>query len=154
MKNKLAVMAAAGMGILFCASGASAISYNPLNWIKRPTASEQLAAKPDQERKLSVGLQAILPVRTTLKDACTAFKSLDDCVASLHVSNNLQIKFNCLKWNVTGVRPSGDVKSCEAPAKTMSLDKAIRALKPDVNAKAEARNAERRAKEDIKDATS
>ena len=154
MKNKLAVMAAAGMGILFCASGASAISYNPLNWIKRPTASEQLAAKPDQERKLSVGLQAILPVRTSLKDACTAFKSLDDCVASLHVSNNLQIKFNCLKWDITGVRPSGDVKSCEAPAKTMSLDKAIRALKPDVNAKAEARNAERRAKEDIKDATS
>jgi len=154
MKNKLAVMAAAGMGILSWASGASAISYNPLNWIKRPTASEQLAAKPDQERKLSVGLQAILPVRTTLKDACTAFKSLDDCVASLHVSNNLQIKFNCLKWDITGVRPSGDVKSCEAPTKALSLNKAIRALKPDVNAKAEARNAERRAKEDIKDATS
>jgi len=55
---------------------------------------------------------------------------LDDCVASLHASNNLQIKFNCLKWNMTGVRPSGDVKSCGAPLKAMSLDKAIYALKP------------------------
>ena len=154
MKSKLAVLAAAGMSILFCASGASAISYNPLNWIKRPTASQQLAANADQEKKLSVGLQAILPARTTLKDACTAFKSLDECVASLHASNNLQIKFNCLKWSMTGVRPTGDVKSCEAPGKALSLDKAIRALKPDVNAKAEARNAERRAKEDIKDASS
>jgi len=154
MKNRLAVVAAAGIGMFFCASGAFAISYNPLNWIKRPTASQQLAANADQEKKLSVGLQAILPARTTLKDACTVFKSLDDCVASLHASNNLQIKFNCLKWSVTGVRPTGDVKSCEAPAKALSLDRAIRALKSDVNAKAEARNAERRAKEDIKDASS
>ncbi len=154
MRTRLAVMGAAGIAILLGASGASAISYNPLNWIKRPTASQQLAAKPDQEKRLSLGLQAILPPRTTLKDACTAFKSLDDCVASLHASNNLKIKFNCLKWNVTAVRPNGDVKSCEAPAKAMSLDKAIRVLKPEADARAEAKNAERRAKEAIKDASS
>ena len=154
MKNRIAVMGAAGIAILFGASEASPISYNPLNWIKRPTASQQLAAKPDEEKRLSVGLQAILPARTSLKDACSAFKSVDDCVASLHASNNLKIKFNCLKWDVTAVRPNGDVKSCEAPAKAMSLDKAIRVLKPDADAKAEARNAERRAREAIKDASS
>ena len=101
-----------------------------------------------------MGLQAILPPRTTLKDACTEFKSLDDCVASLHASSNLKIKFNCLKWNITAVRPTGDVKSCEAPARAMSLDRAIRLLKPEADAKTEAKNAERRAKEAIKDASS
>ena len=154
MKNRLAVIGAVGIAILLGASGARAISYNPLKWIKRPTASEQLAANPDQEKKLSVGLQAVLPPRTTLKDACTAFKSLDDCVASLHVSNNLKIKFNCLKWDMTALRPSGDAKSCEAPAKALNLTKAIHVLKPDADAKAEARNAERRAREAIKDASS
>lgn len=154
MKNRLAVIGAAGIAVLLGASGTSAISYNPLNWIKRPTASQQLAAKPDQEKRLSVGLQAILPPRTTLKDACTEFKSLDDCVASLHASNNLKIKFNCLKWNMTAVRPNGDVKSCEVPARAMSLDKAIRVLKPQADAKTEAKNAERRAREAIKDASS
>lgn len=154
MKNRLAVIGAAGIAVLLGASGASAISYNPLNWIKRPTASQQLLAKPDEEKRLSVGLQAILPPRTTLKDACTAFKSLDDCVASLHASNNLKIKFNCLKWNMTAMRPNGDVKSCEAPAKAMSLDKAIRVLKPQADAKTESKNAERRAREAIKDASS
>ena len=154
MKNKLAVIGAAGIAIFIGASEASAISYNPLKWIKKPTASQQLAADPDREKRLSVGLQAILPPRTTLKDACTAFKDLDNCVASLHASNNLKIKFNCLKWNMTAVRPNGDVKSCEAPAKALNLNKAIHVLKPEADAKAEARKAERRAHEAIKDAGS
>jgi len=38
-------------------------------------------------RKLTLELQALLPPGTTLKDACTVFKSLDDCVASLHASH-------------------------------------------------------------------
>jgi len=154
MKNRLAVIGAAGIAMLLGVAEASAISHNPLKWIKKPTASQQLAANPDQEKKLSVGLQAILPARTTLKDACTAFKSLDDCVASLHASNNLKIKFNCLKWDVTAVRPNGDVKSCEVPTKAMSLSRAIHDLKPETDAKSEARNAERRAREAIKDASS
>ena len=154
MKNKWIVIGAAGLGILFGATGAAARSFNPVNWIKKPTANQQLAAKPEEERKLSLQLQAILPPKTTLKDACTAFKSLDDCVASLHVSHNLKIKFSCLKWDMTAVRPGGDVKSCEAPSRALTLSKAIHALKPDADAKAESRNAERRAREDIKDAQS
>jgi hypothetical protein len=72
------------------------------------------------------------------------------------VSHNLKIKFNCLKWDVTGTKPAGDVKSCEAPSreKGMSLDRAIRELKPDANARTESKNAEKRAREDIKDASS
>ena len=78
-------------------------------------------------------------------------------MAALHVSHNLKIKFNCLKWDVTGTQPaSGKVASCKAPesGKGLNLAKAIQTLKPDADAKTEAKNAERRAQEDIKDATS
>ena len=158
MKNKWLVMGAAGISILLGASGAGARSYNPLKWIKKnpgPTANEQLAANHEEDRKLSLQLQALLPPKTTLREACSGFLSLEDCVAALHVSRNVKIKYNCLKWAVTGARPNGDVKTCEAPPrdKALSLVKAIRVLNSDADARAEARNAERRAREDIKDAT-
>ena len=158
MKNRWILVSVAGVGVFFGAAGAAATSYNPIKWIKKgpaPTASEQLAANKEQNKKLSVQLRAVLPPRTSLKDACAGFKSLNDCVAALHVSHNLQIKFNCLKWDVTGAKPGGDVKSCEAPSKDkpMDLSKAIRELRPNAHARTEARNAEKRAREDIKDAS-
>lgn len=140
------------------AANAAAQSYNPIHWIKKgPTASEQLAANGDQSKKLASELQAILPAKTKLEDACAAFRQLNECVATLHVSHNLKIKFNCLKWDVTGVQPTkGNVSACSAPegGKALSLAKAIQMLKPEADAKAEAKNAERRAQEDIKDAAS
>ncbi|OLB26512.1 MAG: hypothetical protein DMG41_09410 [Acidobacteria bacterium] len=158
MKTKWLVMGAAGIGILLGASGAAAQSYNPLKWIKKnpgPTANEQLAANQEEERKLSLQLQALLPPKTTLREACNGLLSLEDCVAALHVSRNLKIKYNCLKWDMTAARPNGDVKTCEAPPrdKALSLVNAIRVLNSDADAKAAAKNAERRAREDIKDAT-
>ncbi len=144
MKTKWLVMGAAGIGILLGASGAAAQSYNPLKWIKK-----------EEERKLSLQLQALLPPKTTLREACNGLLSLEDCVAALHVSRNLKIKYNCLKWDMTAARPNGDVKTCEAPPrdKALSLVNAIRVLNSDADAKAAAKNAERRAREDIKDAT-
>jgi hypothetical protein len=148
MKNKWIIAGIVGVSVLAGAVGATEHSYNPIKWMKRtpaPTASQQLAGNTDLEKKL-----------TSLKNACEQFKGLDDCVASLHVSRNLAIKFNCLKWDVNGVKPAGDVKSCEAPSrnKGMSLSRAIRELKPDADATGEAKSAEKRAKEDIKDASS
>jgi hypothetical protein len=160
MKNKWIVIGAAGVGVLLCsAASAASRSYNPLKWVKRGsglTANEQLATNKEEERKLTLQLQALLPPKTTLRDACSGFANLDDCVAALHVSRNLKIKYNCLKWDMTAARPSGDVKSCEAPPRdrAMSLSKSIRVLKPDADAKAEAKSAERRAREDVKDASS
>jgi hypothetical protein len=154
MKYKCIIILAVGTGILVGAAGAAARSYNPITWIKKPTASQQLAANSEREKKLTIELQAILPAKTTLKEACTVYKRLEDCVAALHVSQNLKIKFNCLKWDMTAIQPMGDVKSCEAPGRAMTLHKAIRTLKPDADARAEANNAERRAREDIKDAGS
>src|SRR6266852_8561077 len=158
MKNKWIIVGVVAVSVLLGGAAAAAHSYNPIKWIKKgpsPTASDQLAANKEQEKKLSLQLQAALPPRTSLKDACAGFKDLNDCVAALHVSHNLSIKFNCLKWDVTGAKPAGDVKSCAAPSrdKAMDLYKAISVLKPDVNARTEAKNAEKRAREEIKDAS-
>ncbi len=158
MKNRWIIVGVAGVTVLLGGAGAAGHSYNPIKWIKKgpsPTASEQLAANKQEEKKLSLQLQAVLPPRTSLKDACAGFKNLNDCVAALHVSHNLKIKFNCLKWDVSGAKPAGDVKSCAAPSndKAMDLSKAIRVLKPDANSRTEAKNAEKRAREDIKDAS-
>jgi hypothetical protein len=159
MKKRWIIAGIVGCGVLAVAAKAGEHSYNPIKWIKKapaPTASQQLAGNTELEKKLTTGLKAELPPRTTLKDACTEFKGLDECVASLLVSHSLKIKFNCLKWDVTGTKPVGDIKSCEAPPreKGVSLSKAISLLKPDVEARTEAKNAEKRAREDIKDASS
>jgi len=158
MKNRWIIIGVAGASVLLGGAGTAARSYNPIKWIKKgpsPTASEQLAANNEEEKKLSLELQAVLPPHTSLKDACAEFKSLNDCVAALHVSHNLSIKFNCLKWDVTGAKPAGDVKSCAAPSKdrAMDLSKAIHVLKPSVNSREQAKSAEKRAREDIKDAS-
>ena len=159
MKNKWFIVGPVGVSILFGAAGAAARSYNPLKWIKKnpgPTASEQLAAHPEEERKLTLQLQALLPPKTPLRDACSGFLTLEDCVSALHVSRNVKLKYNCLKWDMTAARPNGDVKSCEAPPRNrpLSLDKAIHILNSDVDARAQAKSAQRRAREDIKDASS
>jgi len=55
---------------------------------------------------------------------------------------------------VTGVKPKPVSDSCAGPAggKAMALHRAIDLLKPDSDAREEARNALRRAHDDIKDA--
>ena len=156
MTSKFVVGAITLASFLLGATAAAGQSYNPIHWIKKgPNASEELAANKDENKKLSAQLQALLPARTSLNDACLAFKSLTDCVTALHVSHNLKVKFSCVKWDLTAVQPSGNVSACKAPeaGKAMSLNKTIHLLKPDADAKAEAKAAEKRAREDIKDAT-
>jgi hypothetical protein len=132
--------------------------YNPAKLFKRDTksASERLASDGDLEVKLTHQLQAlgILPQDKNLQDACSDFKQLADCVASLRVSHTLQIDFSCLKWDVTGVKPKPVGDSCAGPSggKAMSLYRSIDLLKPDSNARFEASNALKKAHDDIKDA--
>src|SRR5712692_6613992 len=134
-------------------------NYNPLKLFKRgpQSANDQLASDGDMEVKLThqLQVQGILPPDKILQDACSAYKYLDDCVASLRVSRSLQIDFSCLKWDVTGVKPKPVADSCAGPAggKAMGLHRSIDLLKPDSNARAEANSALRRARDDIKDAT-
>ncbi len=101
------------------------------------TADEQLA----RNSKLSSKLQAMLPPNTNVQDAAKGFKNLGQFVAAVHVSHNLGISFDQLKSMMTGSHHD-------------SLGAAIRALKPDADAKSEAKRAKQEADDDIKESSS
>ncbi len=72
-----------------------------------------------------------------LKTACSGFKTLGQCVAALHVAKNLNLSFSDLQSKMTGSSPE-------------SLGKAIRDLGgPNVNAKSEAKKANKQASHDL-----
>jgi hypothetical protein len=133
--------------------------YNPAKLVKRDpkSANDQLASNGDLEAKLTHQLQAqgVLAQDKNLQEACSDFKELADCVATLRASQSLQIDFSCLKWDVTGVKPKPVADSCAGPAggKAMGLYRAIELLKSDADAKSASKEALRRAREDIKDAS-
>jgi hypothetical protein len=81
-------------------------------------------------------LQKLLPAGTTPQQACSGFSNLGHCVAAIHVSQNLGISFSDLKGKITG-------------SNSESLGKAIHELKPDVDANAEKKKAEKQAKDDM-----
>ncbi len=87
--------------------------------------------------KLSARLQGLLPPEQNLQDAAQDFKNLGQFVAAVHVSKNLGISFADLKYQMTD------------PDSSKSLGKAIRELRPDVNASKEVRIANRQASKDL-----
>ena len=101
------------------------------------TADEQLA----KNSKLSSKLQVMLPPNTNLQDAAKGFKNLGQFVAAVHVSHNLGISFDQLKAMMTGSHHD-------------SLGAAIRALKPDADAKSEAKKAKQEADDDLRETNS
>jgi hypothetical protein len=94
-----------------------------------------------QNTNLSSRLTTLLPEGTNLQEAAQGFKNLGQFVAAVHVSKNLGVPFEDLKVKLTGLDSE-------------KLGKAIHELKPDVNAKAEAKKANKQAKQDIKDSQS
>ncbi len=146
----------AGAGSASASSSSGSHSLNPIKWVKKDPkpASDRLDAKTEQDKKLTASLQAqgVLAANTDAKSACENFKALDECVAALHASKNLGVDFNCMKSNLTGVQTGADMSSCKGSAgdKSMSLSKAIHAMKPDADAKAASKTAEKQAKDDLK----
>jgi hypothetical protein len=148
--------AGAGSAAASSSSGSSiGDKLNPIKWVKKDkSSSDQSDAKEQQDQKLTANLQAqgVLAANIDAKVACDNFKTREDCVAALHVSKNLGLDYNCLKSNVTGVLASADMSSCKESGgdKGISLVKAIHLMKPDADAKGEAKNAEKQAKDDLK----
>src|SRR4029077_13569775 len=109
----------------------------------------------DTEKKLTPKLQAqgLLAENQTTTDACAPFIALDECLASLHASHNLGIDFNCVRADVTGVHTNVDLSGCKGSVgdKAQNLTKSLHMLKPDADAKGQAKNAEKQAKDDLKD---
>jgi hypothetical protein len=96
-----------------------------------------------QNTKLAGKLSALLakqnPPITDLQLASQGFKNLGQFVSAVHVSNNLNIPFTQLK---TAIQSDG------------SLGKAIKALRPDADTKAETKTAKKQTDEDITESQS
>ncbi len=91
--------------------------------------------------QLNSNLEKLLPKGMTAQQACSGFKNLGQCVAAIHVSNNLGIPFADLKNKMTGTGSA-------------NLGKAIQDLNPNVNAKAESKKAQKQAQNDLQNASS
>ena len=92
----------------------------------------------EQNEKLASRLEAKLPEGTNLQLAAADFKNLGAFVSAVHVSNNLGIPFADLKSRI--LSGNGD-----------SLGDAIHFFKPDVDATAEAKRAQKQAEKELKE---
>src|SRR5215471_9168131 len=107
------------------------------------------------DSRLTSNLQSkgLLPAGTDLKDACSGFKNLGQCVAAIHVSHNLNIPFACTKADMTGTAPAtGSTCPAGTGSSKLSLGKSIQSLSPNADARTESKNAEKQSDSDIKDA--
>jgi len=147
----------AGVGATQAASSSSSGSHsmNPIKWIKKDKSSSNAAPTTDQNKRLTALLQqnGVLPKDGDVSSSCSVFKNVSDCVAALHASHNVGVDFNCVRADVTGVQTSADLSGCKGPVgdKAVSLQDALKRLKPEVDAKTEAKNAEKQAKDDLKE---
>jgi hypothetical protein len=142
------------------AARAAAPSHNPIDWLKKKplTPTETLDANSNQSVKLTAKLQTegLLAANADLKGTCETFGDLGECIATLHAAHNLGMNFNCLKSKVTGVQVTEDMASCTSTTdgKPVSLSKAIHALQPGADAKADANQAEKQSRDDLAEGVS
>jgi hypothetical protein len=133
---------------------------NPIKWVKKEphTETASLDASGTLNAKLTARLQAqgLLSAQADLKDTCATIKELGDCLAGLHAARNLGIEFDCLKSKLSGVQTSLSAPQCTSATDgtPVSLSKALRGLKPNADAKTEAKKAETQSREDLKEAGS
>jgi hypothetical protein len=149
----------AGAGATAAASSSSggssgSHSLNPIKWIKKDKDKPAAASSDDKKFLLTERLheKGILAANTDVNSACSIFKNLEDCVAALHASHNVNLDFNCVRADVTGVQTSADLSGCKGliGGKPVNLQEALKRLKPEVDAKAESKSAEQQAKDDLK----
>jgi len=100
------------------------------------TPGTLLAQNKNLASKLSTLLAKQIPPITDLQGASMGFKNLGHFVSAVHVSTNLHIPFTTLKPEIL---------------KDGSLGKAIKALRPDVDSKAEMKTAQKQTDEDVKE---
>jgi hypothetical protein len=91
-------------------------------------------------------------VNATPQAACANFKNLGQCVAAIHVANNLGIDFNKLACDMTlkPVTTSACPAGTGTGSKGISLGASIDALKPGTDGKTETKKAVTQANQDMK----
>lgn len=123
----------------------------------KKTPDQLLAPNKELSENLSnllnkMGLKNVNGAPLTPQEACANFKNLGQCVAAIHVSNNLGIDFNKLACDMT-LKP---VTTSMCPAGTgtgskgMSLGASIDTLKPGTDSKTESQKAVTQANQDMK----
>ena len=118
-----------------------------------PTTLLERNTKLDSTLTSKLQSKGLLPSGTDLKDACSGFRNLGQCVAAIHVSHNLNLSFDCLKADMTGTAvPQGTTCPADTGSKKLSLGKSIQQLSPSPTTKSEAKTAEKQAKDDINEA--
>jgi hypothetical protein len=114
--------------------GADALKAEPPGGRRRgPAAARSAAAELDRDPALRARLSKLFPDQDLAK-AVVGFRAVRDLVAALHVASNLKIPF-------------AEIKRLTADAGNRNLQKAIARLRPDVDARAEVRRAQRQSRE-------
>jgi hypothetical protein len=131
-----AATAALGLASLAWGAGPEEQSVQAEQAARAQSMQQAEQSTPQQEgpSSPSTHLAALVPAGMSTEEACTGFRSVKDCAASLHASQNLSIPFADLKTKVTGGQ---------------GLGAAIHALKPDANARAEVKKAQGQAQDDV-----
>ncbi len=118
------------------------------------SATDLLTRNTKLDSNLTSKLQSkgLIPAGSDLKDVCKDFSNLGRCMSAIHVSHNLNIPFDCLKADVTGMAPAAGATCPDGTgASKMSLGKAIHTLSPNANASAEVKKAQKAANQDIRE---
>lgn len=141
--------AASSHGAMNSSSGSQgAASSSPQEVLTRNT-------KLDSTLTMKLQSKNLLPAGTDLKSACTGFRNVGQCVAAIHVSQNLNIPFACMKADVTGQAPAtGSQCPAGSGSSKLSLGKSIQTLAPNANSKQEATTGTKEANSDLKEAES
>ncbi len=133
------------------ANAGTNMSHKPIDHGKPATTVKPMSGKStptalSDDSKLATNLKPLLPANTTFTQACDGFRNLGQCVAALHVSNNLNIDFTDLKTKMLGTAATSTTEAVPG----MSLGKAIQTFAPNADAAAEAKKANQQAKGDLK----
>lgn len=105
----------------------------PMNELQMKSIDQVLHDDP----RLSAKLQEILPAEMTPQQACAGFKTLEQCVTTIHLAQNLKLPFADLKAKTTGKGSVG-------------LRKAIEQMAANANSKDELKKAKKQADDDMK----
>ena len=105
----------------------------PTNELQMKSIDQVLHDDP----KLSAKLQDMLPAELSPQQACAGFKTLEQCVTAIHLTQNLKLSFADLKAKTTGKSSIG-------------LQKAIEQMAANANAKDELKKAKKQAGDDMK----
>jgi hypothetical protein len=148
-----------GVGVGHSTTGMSHSTQPSMPGAKAPTLHSSTSVLNNQHTMTALSnalSNAHVPIPgNDLKSACSGFKSLGQCVAALHVSKNLGVSFTCLKDDMIGqAATQGDGCPTGTGSSKMSIGKAITALQPAVNAKSEAKKANKQASDDLNAAES